>query len=95
MSVLHEKLMSITRAEFAASLAAVAPDACLDGHGVARFETGDGCVVIRFEELPRRRLGGLVSMPQARVTLDFSELAEPKRQAFLRRFDIAFQRGGG
>jgi hypothetical protein len=48
-----------------------------------------------FEELPSRRVGGLIAMPQARVTLLLYGLTAPGQAAFLRAFNLAFQRGGG
>ncbi len=85
------KLMTITRSEFEKSLAAFDPDASLDAHGQVSI-TG---AVIRFEALPPRRPGGLLSLPQARVTIVVQALGPAERAAFLRRFDVAFQRGGG
>ncbi len=51
--------------------------------------------MIHVEELEKRRLGGLILLPQARVTLVLATVPESARAAFLRSFDIAFQRGGG
>lgn len=90
-----EKIMSITRAEFEASLAALDPAAQIDAQGFAQVRVAGVQAAVRFEELPRRWLGGLISMPQARVSLLFDGLAEAERDAFQRAFDIAFQRGGG
>lgn len=93
----HEKLMSITAAEFAASLAAFVPGATLDDQGRVELTVAGVRGLITFETLPNRRLGGLVSMPQARVTLSFPGPGTTPAEArtFIRRFDIAFQRGGG
>lgn len=89
------KLMSTTRAEFERSLAALVASARLDAEGWARLPCGSGHVCIRFEQLPPRRLGGLVVMPQARVTLDLAAVPEEARGPFMVGFDRAFQRGGG
>lgn len=85
------KLMTITREEFQASLAALAAGAALGSDD--RAVVGDA--IVMFEALPKRRIGGLVSLPQARVTLDMSALTVVQRVAFLRHFGISFQRGGG
>lgn len=91
----HAKLMTITRAEFERSLAALTPGAVLDHDGWATIAADGGAARIRFEELPRRRIGGLIALPQARVTIDLAGLPDAERSGFLRRFDVAFQRGGG
>ena len=90
-----EKLMSISRAEFEASLAALDADAKLDAAGQARVGFGGTEALIRFEPLPERRLGGLLALPQARVRITLSSGDTTIQAAFLRRFEIAFQRGGG
>lgn len=90
-----EKLMSLTRAEFVASLAGFDPQARLGDDGVVSLVTAGGVLRVTFEPLPPRLLGGLVRMPQARVALDFSGIPEAQRASLQRRFDIAFQRGGG
>jgi hypothetical protein len=87
--------MTITRAELAASLATLDPHARFATNQTATFRIGAHVATIRFEELPPRRLGGLVVLPQARVTLDLTTVPESDRARFLRSFDIAFQRGGG
>lgn len=55
-----------------------------------------GVAEIAFHALPPRRVGGgLLELPQARVTIKFGDVGTAEADAFLRRFDIAFQRGGG
>jgi hypothetical protein len=95
MSTTTKKIMSITHADFERSLVALDPTARLDANGGARVATPDGTVLLRFDALANRRLGGLLSMPQASITLDLGNLPENARDKFLKRFDIAFQRGGG
>lgn len=90
-----EKLMTITRAELAASLATLDADAHFGADDAASFRIGAHRAVIHVEELEKRRLGGLILLPQARVTLVLATVPESARAAFLRSFDIAFQRGGG
>lgn len=61
----------------------------------ARIAFGDGGVVIRYEPQPGVRLGGLLELPRATVTLTFSDVSREERDAFTRRFEMTFQRGGG
>jgi hypothetical protein len=89
------KTMSISRVELAASLATINPDAHLAADGTATFRIGEHRVRLHFEALPERRLGGLLAMPQARVTLDMANVPDDARATVLRAFEIAFQRGGG
>lgn len=93
------KLMSVSRAEFLASLEHVGgvretPDGqwlCpLDASGLAA-----GQAVIAFAPEQSVRLGGLLELPRARVTIEVTGGSAQAQQQFLRRFDIAFQRGGG
>lgn len=90
-----EKLMSLSRGEFEKSIAALATGKIAIDDGVARLAEGDGRIEIAFHALPPRRLGGLLLLPQARVTLDVQGLDEAAAVAFLQRFELAFQRGGG
>jgi hypothetical protein len=88
------KEMSLSRTEFAKSVAALAPATPLAGDSL-RLPLGTGHVTIAFEARPPRRLGGLLEMPQALVSLAFEGVGEEDATRFLHRFDIAFQRGGG
>ncbi len=93
-----EKVMSISRREFEASLAALDPNATLSATGWARVTSGGITAEIQFQPLPARVLGGLLSLPQASVQISFADapnVADARVADFLRRFDIAFQRGGG
>lgn len=97
-----EKMMTLSAGEFANSLAAFAgPDlAIVDGRatfslGELGFAGNDGSAEITYKPLPPRRVGGLLELPQARVTITLAGVLPADAQAFLRRFDIAFQRGGG
>jgi hypothetical protein len=88
------KLMSLTRQEFVAALANVGGvEAAGDGTWFQNLP--DGHVTIAFEPRPSARLGGLLDLPRASVTLAFETDGEASRRDFMRRFDIAFQRGGG
>jgi hypothetical protein len=90
-----EKLMGLTEGEFLHSIAALEPSQVDAEALIARFDFSTGSVVVSFEALPMAVLGGVVRMPRARVKLAFQGLEQSERAAFLRRFDIRFQRGGG
>jgi hypothetical protein len=90
-----EKLMSLTLWEFQKSLMPLIGAALPAAADTAVIAIGQGQVEIRFEALPPARLSGLMSMPQARVILTFRGVSSDAQAAFIRRFDIAFQRGGG
>ena len=90
-----EKLMSLTAAEFQASIAPLTGAALPAGQFAAQIAVDGGTVEIACEPRPPVTYGGLLVVPRALVTLTFSDVPEAGRKAFLRRFDIAFQRGGG
>lgn len=64
------------------------------GDGGYRLRAGAGWVSIVPGEESVRRIASLV-LPLTPVTLEFVGLSMDERAEFLRRFDIAFQRGGG
>lgn len=90
-----EKLMSLSRGEFEKSIAALAGGPVAIADGVASLTEAGGSIAIAYHALPPKRLGGLLLLPQARVTLDIEALDEARAVAFLQRFELAFQRGGG
>lgn len=88
------RLMSLSHGEFEASISKLGP------HGTSRdgfpvFDLGNGTVEIRYSPAPPKTFGGLLALPQAHVTLAFEGTSDAERAAFVHRFDIAFQRGGG
>lgn len=89
------QIMALTAGEFTASLTALFGALDAPEWPLVRHAVGSGEVQIRFEPLASVRLGGLLELPRARVTLSFEGVGEADRQAFMRRFDVAFQRGGG
>lgn len=89
-----EKIMSASRAEFARSLA-VLLEVPIAPETPAQIAVGQGRVIIDYQPLPPARLGGLLELPRARVTLEMRDVSTQEAAAFLDRFDLAFQRGGG
>lgn len=53
-----------------------------------------GRLALRWEVLPPRVIA-LMRMPVLRVEFQFDELNDEQRLAFMRRFDLYMQRGGG
>jgi len=90
-----EKIMSLGSAEFERSLHVLDPAAKLNVDGRVTLQHPPGQVELTFEHLPSQTLGGLLALPRARITLDFTGLAQNDADAFLQKFDRAFQRGGG
>lgn len=90
-----ERLMTLSEQEFVRTLDAFLPPAAsIDGrHVFVPLTTGQ--VRISYEALPAVRLGRSLELPQLRVLLTFAHISSAEREAFLARFDIAFQRGGG
>ena len=86
------KEMALTRAEFLRLLPGAAGGAPWRADGDA-VRVGDA-VSIDLEALPPRRLGPF-EIPVMRVTLRFHGVDEDEARAFVRRFDRAFQKGGG
>jgi hypothetical protein len=93
--VLVRKTMALSRGEFEASVARLCGSACEGKDGALRVPLGGGTVSIAHRPLAPVRLGGLLELPRAEVTLAFEAVAEAEARAFLRRFELAFQRGGG
>jgi hypothetical protein len=87
--------MGLTHEEFLRSLPAAT-------RGMDCRAKGD-CILIsnprqaiRIELGPvRLRSLGSLALPQTRVRVRFEGFSQKEREEFLRRFDLAFQRGGG
>lgn len=54
----------------------------------------DGTLVILWHELPPRQIA-LVRLPRLAVSFRFDGVADEVRHAFMKRFDLYMQRGGG
>ena len=89
------KLMSLTLAEFAVSASRLAGREMTGGEVVLALP-GGGNAQIACVPVAGVTLGGLLALPRANVTIAFTADTTPaSRAAFMKRFDLAFQRGGG
>jgi hypothetical protein len=93
--VLIRKTMALSRGEFEACMAVLCDAAGRGEDGCVSLAVGGGTVAITHRPLAPVRLGGLLELPRAEVTIVFEAVAETDARAFLRRFELAFQRGGG
>ena len=93
-----EKLMTLSQSEYSKSIGAFAGEAAaataLRGDPVT-LDLGGGQVVITFKKVQGFSFGGLVEMPRARIVINMNGVEPAEASAFMRRFDISFQRGGG
>jgi hypothetical protein len=64
------------------------------GAGQARVELDAGLLQLRWQDMPPRVIA-LMRMPILRVDFAFTGLDEARRYAFMKRFDLYMQRGGG
>ena len=90
------KLMAATPSEFARGIERLTrklPSRTEAGATV--IDLPDGDVTITYTPKEGRRLSPLLVMPAADVTLSFDGIDAEARAAFVARFDLVFQRGGG
>lgn len=91
-----EKTMSLTLADFHRGVRDLAPGIAIEnGQTEVTVPQDDARVCIRYEALDEETLGGLLTLPRARVTIRFDGLGDTRREEFLARFERAFHRGGG
>lgn len=91
-----KKIMTASPDEFFRSLAHLAPNLLIDKSlQVFRLPVENGAVTISFQQLPVRRVTGLLSLPQLEVTIEVDDLSPSAQQTFMNDFDLAFRRGGG
>ena len=90
-----EKEMAITHDDFRRLFARafVDEDYTIDGNHYL-MEAEGRCLKIDVGEQRVRKVA-LLELPATTVLFEFSGYAADQRQAFLDRFDLAFQRGGG
>lgn len=62
--------------------------------GSAQAQLGQGSLAITWQTGEPRRIA-LISMPRLLVQFRFEGLDDEQRYAFMRRFDLYMQRGGG
>lgn len=60
----------------------------------AEVALGDGCLVLRWQVLPPRRIA-LIQLPRMEVEFVFEGVRPEVRAEFMRYFDLYMQRGGG
>lgn len=60
----------------------------------ASVQVLDGRLLLRWQPLPDRVIG-LMRLPRLAVAFRFEGLTAAQRGQFMRRFDLALQRGGG
>jgi hypothetical protein len=96
MREVRERLLSCTRAEFTAWLAAHTgqPAPFAAGCNVARVPVAGGEIEIEVTELPPRRIA-LLQLPQLGVRMSFPAAAADAATAWIERFGLYTQRGGG
>ena len=90
-----EREMGCTEAEWLMWL----PRAIGDQHwkqqaGAASVRLGDGALGLKWQVGPPRVIG-LISIPVLKVSFRFAGLDDQERYAFMKRFDLYMQRGGG
>ena len=87
--------MTITRVEFLRCLPRAAPGMKQHIEGARiRLEDSARRVGIDLGHQGEHSIGSLV-LPQTEVRLQFEGFSGSEREAFLKRFDLAYQRGGG
>ena len=62
--------------------------------GHLRVAIGPGTLVIDWQVLPPRVIA-LIRLPRMAVRFRFQAVEAPARNAFMKRFDLHLQRGGG
>ncbi|MEY2684178.1 MAG: hypothetical protein RJA09_1322 [Pseudomonadota bacterium] len=90
-----EREMGCSEAEWLRSLpGAVAPHTMQLLPGQAHVAVGGGRLHLQWSVLPPRQIA-LIRLPRMAVCFVFEGLDLGARQAFMQRFDLCMQRGGG
>jgi hypothetical protein len=90
-----ERDMACTEAEWLAWLPAAIGDHRHDlGAGAMQVQIGSGVLRLAWE-VQQARVIALVRLPRLKVHFAFHEVPETPRIAFMQRFDLYTQRGGG
>jgi hypothetical protein len=90
-----EKLMSLSATEFRATLGFLTDLPIRFDALEIEVPAGCGTVIIAYSARPNVRFGGLLDLPRALVSLTFSNVSPTDQNAFVKRFEQTFQRGGG
>lgn len=87
--------MACSAAEWLSRLPlACEPNAVVLGTDAAVVDFSTGRLLLTWSPLPDRVIA-LLRMPRLWVRFQFEGLADDDRQAFMKRFDLTMQRGGG
>lgn len=87
--------MGCTEAEWLGWLPAAMGDCPWQQAGASALATiGAGTLQLRWQVMPPRVIA-LMRMPVLRVNFEFQGLNADERYAFMKRFDLYMQRGGG
>lgn len=87
--------MACTEAEWLSWLPrAVGEHACELKDQSARVTLGEGSLTLTWALAPPRVIA-LMRLPRLHVTFDFHQVGDEVRHAFMKRFDLYTQRGGG
>ena len=62
--------------------------------GSAQVDIDGGTLQLAWQELPPRRIA-LITLPRLAVRYRFENVDDAARHAFMKRFDLYMQRGGG
>lgn len=90
-----ERTMSCTEAEWLLWLPrAIGDHAHALQPGAATVQLPPGQLRLRWQVLPERRIA-LMRLPQLRMAFAFEGVDAQVRHAFMKRFDLYTQRGGG
>ncbi len=90
-----ERDMACTEAEWLAWLpAAIGAQAYELKGGTAHVTLAGGELQLQWRAQPPRQIA-LISLPRLHVSFVFDGVSAADRQAFMRRFDLYMQRGGG
>lgn len=90
------KLMAANPAEFARGMERLTRDMTSRADGSATvIDLPGGSVAITYTPKQGRRLSPLLVMPAADVVFTFTDVTDEDRAAFIAKFDLVFQRGGG
>ncbi|MCZ8250888.1 MAG: hypothetical protein O9318_00305 [Hylemonella sp.] len=90
-----ERDMACTEAEWLAWLPAALGDCPYQqGSGEVQVQIGSGALQLQWQALPPRTIA-LMRLPRLAVRFVFRGVPDAERTAFMRRFDLYTQRGGG